>query len=120
MNKQKTEITIGAQYFAKVIFECEVEINDYYYLVIYGKHKRGYFGYISGEYGVEMAEPSDTFYNSEKLMNAGAPEWLATGIAKAIKYICEKLEPKKSPAEEAAEVEKKFADIFNSASVGSK
>ncbi len=120
MKQQATEIKIGVQHEAKVLFERGMTVGGCYYLVIYGQHVNGYFCSVIDHFAVEMAEPSDTFYNSERLFAAGAPEWLANGIAKAIKFICEKMSPKKSPEEEAAEVEKKFDDIFNSAVAGGK
>lgn len=110
----KATIKIGARYSSKVLFEQSISVNGWGGLVIYGEHANGYFCCIPGEYGVEMAEPSDTFYNSEKLMRAGAPELLANGLAKAIKYLGEKMEigREKTPSEEAATLEKKFAAIF--------
>ena len=92
MKKQETKIRIGTEWNAQVLFEREVSVNGWGGLVIYGKHVNGYFCCVPGEYGVEMSEPTDTFYNTEKLMHAGAPEWLARGIASAIKYISEQRE----------------------------
>lgn len=92
MKKQETKIRVGTEWNAQVLFEREVSVNGWGGLVIYGKHVNGYFCCVPGEYGVEMSEPTDTFYNTEKLMHAGAPECLARGIALAIKNISEERE----------------------------
>ena len=89
MKQQATKIGIGSEYEAKVLFERRISVNGWSGLVIYGKHVNGYFCCVPGEYGAEMSEPADTFYNAEKLTGAGAPGWLARGIALAIKHISE-------------------------------
>lgn len=89
MKQQATKIGIGSEYEAKVLFERRISVNGWSGLVIYGKHVNGYFCCVPGEYGAEMSEPSDTFYNAEKLTGAGATGWLARGIALAIKHISE-------------------------------
>lgn len=92
MKKQETKIRIDTEWNAQVLFEYGISVNGWDGLVIYGKHVNGYFCCIPGEYGVEMSDPTDTFYNTEKLMHAGAPECLARGIALAIKNISEERE----------------------------
>lgn len=87
MGNKNLKIRVGMAFDAEVIFERAVTIGEWSGLVIYGRHVNGYFVCIPGEYAAEMAEPTDTFYNTEKLMYAGAPKWLANGIAKAIEFI---------------------------------
>ena len=77
-------------YVASVLFEISVEVRGDFYLVIYGKHINGYFCCIPNWcIGCEMAEPDDIFYNTEKLLGAGAPEYSAKDIAKSIKKAVE-------------------------------
>lgn len=73
---------------ASVIFEANVEYFGYSYLIIYGEHINGYFCAIPN-HGIccEMASPSDTFYNSERLIQADLPEHIADNLAKAIKEL---------------------------------
>ena len=70
---------------------------------------------ITGEYAAEMAEPTDTFYNTEKLMYAGAPKWLANGIAKAIEFIANEQKRKEADQQDEKEAyeEITFAEITN-------
>lgn len=80
---------------ANVIFEADISVNGYSYLTIYGKHANGYFCCIPNwNIGCEMAEPSDTFYNSEKLQHAGMEKETAVELAKAIYQIYTKLKTK--------------------------
>lgn len=75
---------------AEVIFETSVAINGYSYLIIYGKHINGYFCSVPNwNWGCEMAEPSDTGYNSEQLVVCGADKEIALAIAEAIAAKCE-------------------------------
>lgn len=73
---------------AEVIFEANVNACGYCYLVIYGRHINGYFCAIPN-FGIscEMAEPSDTFYNTERLIGVGVGARAARELAKAIKEI---------------------------------
>lgn len=73
---------------AKVLFEATIDTCGYCYLVIYGRHVNGYFCAIPN-FGIscEMAEPSDTFYNMERLIGVGIGERSARELAKAIKEI---------------------------------
>lgn len=73
---------------ASVIFEATIDTCGSCYLVIYGRHINGYFCAIPN-FGIscEMAEPSDTFYNTERLIGAGVVERAARELAKAIKEI---------------------------------
>ena len=73
---------------AKALFEADVSVNGYSYLVIYGKHINGYYCCIPNwQVGCEMAEPSDTFYNTERLQGAGIHGDTARELAKAIREI---------------------------------
>ena len=57
---------------ASVIFEANIDACGSCYLVIYGRHVNGYFCAIPNWHiSCEMAEPSDTFYNFERLIGAG-------------------------------------------------
>lgn len=73
---------------ASVIFEATIDTCGSCYLVIYGRHINGYFCAIPN-FGIscEMAEPSDTFYNTERLIGVGIGERSARELAKAIKEI---------------------------------
>lgn len=76
---------VQTKYGAKVIFEASIDTNGNNYLVIYGKHINGYFCCIPNwKVGCEMAEPSDTYYNFNKLVEAGIQEAAAKEIAKDI------------------------------------
>ena len=73
---------------ASVIFEANIDACGSCYLVIYGRHVNGYFCAIPNWHiSCEMAEPSDTFYNFERLIGAGIGESAARELAKAIKEI---------------------------------
>lgn len=66
-------------------FEISLSYNGFSYLVIYGKHINGYFCCVPGwKYGCEMAEPSDIYYNTLKLVECGADPDEANAIADAI------------------------------------
>ena len=95
MGNKNLKIRVGMAFNAKVIFERAVTIGAWSGLVIYGRHVNGYFVCIPGEYAAEMAEPTDTFYNTEKLMYAGAPKWLAERIASAIEFIANEQKSKR-------------------------
>ncbi|MBQ9713703.1 MAG: hypothetical protein IJV83_00080 [Clostridia bacterium] len=69
-------------YNAQVLFEISADVRGDSYLVIYGKHVNGYFCCIPNwGIGCEMAEPSDIFYNTEKLLFAKCPKYSAKDIA---------------------------------------
>ncbi len=88
MNEQKKErFKIRAAYVAEVVFEISVDTCGSNFLIIYGKHVNGYFCAIPNwKISCEMAEPSDTFFNTEKLKGTGIDlsEEMAKGIAFAI------------------------------------
>lgn len=87
-NKQSQMYSIGGQYDVKAEFEIVVSTCGCNYLVIYGKHVNGYFCCIPNwNIACEMAEPSDVFYNRERLLNtdAGIGMNAADDIAKAIR-----------------------------------
>lgn len=73
---------------ACVLFETNINANGFFHLVIYGKHANGYFCCIP-DWGVgcEMAEPNDTWWNSESLCKTGMYESEAKIIAQEIKRI---------------------------------
>ena len=60
---------VGNFFDASVLFEAGITVNGWYFLTIYGRHANGYFIAIPN-WGIccEATEPSDTFYNAEKLM----------------------------------------------------
>lgn len=73
-------------YNAQCLFEISVDVRGDNFLVIYGKHANGYFCCIPNwKIGCEMAEPSDTFYNTEKLLSAKCPKYAAKDIAAYIR-----------------------------------
>lgn len=79
-------------YDAKVIFETDVSAYGNSYLIIYGKHVNGYFCCIPNwKIGCEMAEPSDTFWNFERLLGAGLNEKTAKALSLRIKEIAESI-----------------------------
>lgn len=81
---------IENHFSAEAICEFSVAIGDYSYLVIYGKHINGYFCCVPAwKWGCEMANPHETVYNREKLMECGADEVVAKGIALAIEAYLE-------------------------------
>lgn len=82
-------------YPVKVFFEADIEVNGWNYLVIYGKHANGYFCAIPNwNFACEMSEPSDTYYNFEKLFNAHIDKSSAKEIAKQIYEISERINKK--------------------------
>ena len=79
-------------YPAIVLFEVGVNVKGSFYLVIYGKHANGYFCCIPNwGVGCEMAEPSDTFYNTERLVCACFHKDTAKELAKTIKNVFKEL-----------------------------
>ena len=84
-------------YQATILFEVSIDVRGDNYLVIYGKHVNGYFCCIPNwGIGCEMAEPSDIFYNTEKLLFAKCPKYSAKEIATAIKVAYRKIEENKT------------------------
>ena len=75
-------------YDAEVLFEANISVNGQGYLVIYGKHINGYFCCIPNwNIGCEMAEPKDTFYNSQRLQETGVSVKTANEISRAIRQL---------------------------------
>lgn len=73
---------------AKVMYEFNVAIDGWTYLVIYGKHVNGGFCCVPNwKWGCEMAGPNEVAYNRDKLMECGAKEEIANEIAKAIQFM---------------------------------
>ncbi len=82
---------IQASYQANVHFEISLSIAGESYLVIYGEHINGNFCCVPDcGWGCEMAEPNDTYYNSNRLQSCGAKKEIADSIAKAIKEYVKK------------------------------
>ena len=78
------------KYKVTALFEVSFNTCGSNYLVIYGKHVNGYYCCIPNwEVGCEMAEPSDTFYNTERLVSAGLNALAAKNIALMIKQVSE-------------------------------
>lgn len=76
------------RYKVKALFEVSFCTHGDNYLIIYGKHINGYFCCIPNwKIGCEMAEPSDTFYNYERLCGAGLDDAAAKEIARMIKEV---------------------------------
>ncbi len=75
------------------IHEISVDWNGYNFLIIYGHHINGWFIAISNwNVCVEASDPTDTFYNSEKLAKALDRANAGVELAKAIKEHWEGLE----------------------------
>ena len=73
------------EFKASVLFECNIAVGGWTYLIIYGKHINGYFCCIPNwKWGCEMAEPNEVAYNSDKLIDCGADPEVARAICKAI------------------------------------
>lgn len=74
------------EFKASVLFECNVAIGGWTYLVIYGKHINGYFCCVPNwKWGCEMAAPYEVAYNRDKLIDCGANKEVAQALAEAIK-----------------------------------
>ncbi len=73
--------------------EISIDWNGYNFLVIYGQHINGWFIAIPN-WGIciEASDPTDTFYNSEKLAKALNKANAGVELAKAIKEHWEGLE----------------------------
>lgn len=86
--EKNMDYKIETNYNANVLFETSVAVHGQSYLVIYGEHINGNFCCIpSHGWGCEMSAPNDVFYNSQNLVNCGAPDGIAQELAKAIKEI---------------------------------
>lgn len=77
--------------------EISVDWNGFNFLIIYGKHKNGWFIAIPNwNKCTEAGEPSSVDYNAEKLartcMQEGAPMYLAQAIAEHWESIKEREE----------------------------
>lgn len=76
---------------SSVMFEFSVAIQGWSYLIIFGKHVNGYFCCVPNwKWGCEMAAPYEVGYNKDKLIESGASESVAGGIAEAIRDYAEK------------------------------
>ncbi len=82
------------RYKADALFEVQFDTCGSNYLLIYGKHINGYYCCIPN-FGVscEMAEPTDTFYNYERLCAVGIDKQAAKDIAQMIKQVGAKVSP---------------------------
>lgn len=85
---------ITCEFKANVQFEISVDIGDYSYTVIYGKHINGWYCCVPGwKWGCEMSEPSEEVCNAGHLEECGAAPEVARAIAEAIKMRAENGEP---------------------------
>ena len=82
------------RYKADALFEVQFDTCGSNYLLIYGKHINGYYCCIPN-FGVscEMAEPTDTFYNYERLCAVGIDKQAAKDIAQMIKQVGAQVSP---------------------------
>lgn len=70
------------------VIEFSVDIGDFNYLVIYGKHVNGGFCAVPNHgWGCEMSAPDRIAYNSTKLTTCGAEYGVAKTIAEAIREV---------------------------------
>ncbi len=73
--------------------EISVDWNGYNFLIIYGHHINGWFiAILNWEVCVYASNPTDTFYNSEKLAKALNKANAGVELAKVIKEHWEGLE----------------------------
>lgn len=87
------EYVIDCIYPVEARFEFSVNFNGSNFLVIYGRHINGGFCCIPNwGIGCEMADPYDTFYNTEKLCYIGVDESTAKVIAHAIREVATRTE----------------------------
>ncbi len=85
------EFKIETIFEAKAMFEFNVAIGGWTYLVIYGKHINGGFCCVPNwKWGCEMSNPNEVAYNRDKLIECGANEEVANEIAKAIQCMSER------------------------------
>lgn len=71
-------------------YEAEFSFNGYSYNLIFGTHVNGWFLCIPNHrIGVELAHPSDRFWNQESLQHAGIKPSEAKAIANALKELSE-------------------------------
>lgn len=73
---------------ATVLFEATIDTCGSCYLMIYGRHINGYFCAIPNwKTSCEMSDPSDVYYNAERLNHAGFPKKVSQELAEAIREI---------------------------------
>lgn len=83
---------LESSFNAVVLFEISVDVADWSYLIIYGKHINGYYCCIPNHnIGCEMTSPDRLEYNSDKLIDCGMECNIAKSIAVAIKEYSEVL-----------------------------
>lgn len=71
-------------------YEADLSLNGNSYHVIFGRHINGWFLCIPNhQIGVELAHPSDRFWNQESLVHAGISVKEAKAIAGALKELAE-------------------------------
>lgn len=79
------EFKIETIFDANVLFEINVAVGEYTYLVIYGEHINGNFCCIPNwKLGCEMSFPNEVVYNQHKLIDCGVEKGIAKELAKAI------------------------------------
>ena len=69
-------------------YEADFNTNGSSYHLIFGRHTNGWFLCIPNyQIGVELAHPSDQFWNRESLEHAGVPKREANAISGAHKEL---------------------------------
>lgn len=69
-------------------YEAEFSTNGNCYHLIFGRQINGWFLCIPNhQIGVELAHPSDKFWNLESLEHAGIPKQEAVAIANTLKEL---------------------------------
>ena len=85
VNKMTGNTTIRAHVQT---FEAEFSTNGNRYHLIFGKQTNGWFLCIPNhQIGVELAHPSDQFWNRESLEHAGVPKHEAKAISCTLKEL---------------------------------
>lgn len=78
---------IENEFKVSVLFEINVAIGGWTYLIIFGKHINGYYCCVPNwKWGCEMADPCEIHYNRGKLIDCGADKEVAQAIAEVIQY----------------------------------
>lgn len=84
----------NSRHNAIIMFESSIDIGDWSYLIIFGKHINGYFCAIPNHnISCEMTEPERVIDNFHYLLKAGVDEHIAKSIATAICDIAYEMKP---------------------------
>ena len=69
-------------------YEANRSLNENSYHLLFGRHSNGWFLCIPNhQIGVELAHPSDHFWNQESLEHAGISTFEARAIADTLKEL---------------------------------